>query len=117
MAAEGRETVLSSHWADGGKGAALLAERVSDLLADESRAGQFAPLYADGASCREKIEVVAREIYRARNVVFTDEALKQMPQNDYPVCIAKTQYSFSDDATKLGFEKGSRGFVGPARLF
>jgi hypothetical protein len=48
---------------------------------------------------------------------MADEALKQMPQNDYPVCIAKTQYSFSDDATKLGFEKGSRGFVGPARLF
>merc|ERR1712232_196101 len=89
---EGRNIVLSDHWALGGKGAAEMAEMVSDTV--ENQPANFKLLYSDEASCREKIETVAREIYRAKNVIFTEDALKQLPKNDYPVCIAKTQYSF-----------------------
>lgn len=101
---EGIKVVMSDHWAHGGKGAAEMAEMVADTL--EKEKADFKPLYTESMSCREKIETVAKEIYRAKNVIFTDNALKQLPNNNFPICIAKTQYSFSDDATRLNAPEG-----------
>ena len=72
----------------------------------------FKLLYEDSLSIREKIETVVREIYHAENAIFSDEAIEKIKKYEelgygsYPVCIAKTQYSLSDDPKKLGSPKG-----------
>ncbi len=103
-------TVLSTVWAEGGKGGEALAKEVISLC--EQQKGNFSFAYEDDLSIAEKIEAVAKKIYGGDGVVFTDGAKKQSDNleklgfSNCPVCIAKTQYSFSDDASKLGAPEG-----------
>lgn len=103
-------TVLSTVWAEGGKGGEALAKEVISLC--EQQKGNFSFAYEDDLSIAEKIEAVAKKIYGGDGVVFTDGAKKQIDSleklgfSNCPVCIAKTQYSFSDDASKLGAPEG-----------
>jgi formate--tetrahydrofolate ligase len=110
MAALGTEAILCTHWADGAKGATALAEAVLRRLdAGEAR---FAPLYPDAMPLSEKIRTVAREIYRAGDIALPEAAAAKLARfeaqgfGDVPVCIAKTQYSFSADPTLLGAPEG-----------
>lgn len=97
---------LSKVWEFGGAGGLELAEKVLNTL--ETKKSEFAPLYADDLSLTEKIETVAKEIYGAAEVTYSPAALKElnriteMGMGDFPVCMAKTQYSLSDDPKKLG---------------
>lgn len=97
---------LSQVWEKGGQGGIELANKVLDTL--ENKKSDFKPLYADELSLTEKIETIAREIYGASGVTYAPAALKElkhiteMGMGNFPVCMAKTQYSLSDDATKLG---------------
>ncbi len=101
----GVNTVLSTVWADGGKGGEELAREVV-RLADEKNDFSFS--YDLSLPLEQKIEAVVKRIYGGRGVIFTDEAREQLAAlkaigcDKMPICIAKTQYSFSDDATKLG---------------
>ena len=103
-------TVLSTVWAEGGKGGEALAKEVISLC--EQQKGNFSFAYEDDLSIAEKIEAVAKKIYGGDGVVFTDGAKKQINNleklgfSNCLVCIAKTQYSFSDDASKLGAPEG-----------
>ncbi len=102
------EFTVSEVFAKGGNGGLALAEKVCELCAKESH---FSPIYSDDLSIKEKILKIAKEIYRADDVVYTAEAEKalseiiKMKKENLPVCIAKTQYSLSDDASKLGAPK------------
>lgn len=102
----GCEFALAEVWAKGGEGGVALAEKVLETL--EKKESHFHPLYADELSLKEKIETVAKEIYGARGVIYEASAEKQLAKieamgfKDLPVCMAKTQYSLSDDQTKLG---------------
>ncbi len=102
----GVNTVLSTVWADGGRGGEALAREVVRLCEEEQ--GHFAFTYADELPLKEKIEAVVKRIYHGKGVNFLPAAEKQLATltalgfGGYPVCIAKTQYSFSDDPTKLG---------------
>ena len=102
----GVNAVLSTAWAEGGKGAAALAEEVVRLCNEGEN--DFTYSYEDNATIKQKIEAVAKKIYGADGVAFQPEAKKQMKKltelgfGKLPVCIAKTQYSFSDDPNKLG---------------
>ena len=102
----GCEFALSQVWAKGGEGGIELAEKVIKTL--ESKASHFKPIYEDTASLEEKIDTVAREIYGADGVIYDVAAKKelkhieQMGFSHFPVCMAKTQYSLSDDALLLG---------------
>jgi formate--tetrahydrofolate ligase len=101
----GVNVALSEVWAKGGEGGKALAEEVVRLC-DQPSELHFA--YEDDMSLTEKIEAVATRIYHADGVVFTATAKKELAQleslgfGDMPVCMAKTQYSFSDDPSKLG---------------
>ncbi len=108
----GVRVALGEFWAKGGEGGVAVAE---ELLAQLDEGGaDFAPLYDAAAPITEKIETIAREIYGADGVDFQPRALTRIGICDAigmgqtPVCIAKTQYSFSDDAMKLGRPKGFR---------
>ena len=106
----GCEFALSKVWEKGGEGGIELAEKVLKTL-DEKKSN-FKPIYDDDASLKEKIETVATKIYGAKDVFFTAEALKMLDKltalgfSKLPVCIAKTQYSLSDDPTLLGRPEG-----------
>lgn len=99
-------TVLSTVWAEGGKGGEALAKELVRLCEEEK--GDFTFAYESEASIKEKIEAVATKVYGGDGVIFTPAASKQIESleelgfSSCPVCIAKTQYSFSDDPTKLG---------------
>lgn len=101
----GVNVALSEVWAKGGEGGVALAEEVIRLC-EEPNDFQFC--YGDDMSIAEKIEVLAKRIYRADGVDFDAAAVKEMAQleslgfRNLPICIAKTQYSFSDDPSKLG---------------
>jgi formate--tetrahydrofolate ligase len=107
---------LCRHWAEGGAGAVGLAEAVVALA--ESGEARFAPLYPDELPLADKIRRVATEIYRARAVEFTPEAAAKLADYEAagfshaPVCMAKTQYSFSADPNLLG---APEDFVLPVR--
>ena len=107
----GAEVALSEVWAKGGKGGLKLAEKVEAAM---QKPNHFQPIYDVNASIPEKIGTIAREIYGADGVDFTDAAkknLKEIEELGYdkmPVCMAKTQYSLSDDAAKLGRPQGFR---------
>jgi len=109
-AERGVEAALATHWADGGAGTAALARSVA-ALADSGEAA-FAPLYGDDLSLVEKIETVARKIYRADEVDIDKAARVQLERwqeaghGRLPVCMAKTQYSFSSDPDQLGAPEG-----------
>ncbi len=102
----GCEFALSEVWEKGGEGGIALAEKVLETL--EKKESRFHPLYEDTLSLKEKIETIAREIYGARGVVYEPTAEKQLARieamgfQEFPVCMAKNQYSLSDDASKLG---------------
>ena len=97
---------LAEVFAKGGEGGMDLAEKVCAVI-DEGKAN-FAPLYDEKLSIKEKLNTIAKEIYRADGVIFTaaaEKAIKDIEalgQDKLPVCVAKTQYSLSDDPTKLG---------------
>ena len=102
----GCEFALSEVWEKGGEGGIALAEKVLETL--ENKESHFHPLYEDGLSLQEKIETISKEIYGARGVIFEPKAAKQLAKieamgfGNMPVCMAKNQYSLSDDAKKLG---------------
>ena len=105
----GAEVAISEVWAKGGKGGLELAEKVSAAM---DRPSCFGCLYDVNDSIPDKIGTIARKIYGADGVVFTNDAKKQLKEieelglDKMPVCMAKTQYSLSDDATKLGCPTG-----------
>lgn len=100
------EFALSNVWADGGKGGVDLALKVLDTL--ENKESNFKLLYDNSLSLKEKIGTVAKEIYGAKGVNYISSAEKQIEKleklgfGNLPVCMAKNQYSFSDDPEKLG---------------
>lgn len=100
------EFALSEVWEKGGEGGIALAQKVLETL--ETKESHFKPLYDDSASLKEKIETISREIYGAGNVNFAPAALKQLAKleelgfGNLPVCMAKNQYSLSDDPKLLG---------------
>ena len=102
----GCEFALSKVWEKGGEGGIALAEKVLETL--ENKESNFKVLYPDDISLEEKIETIAKEIYGADGVTYSAAAKKELQRitalgmGDFPVCIAKTQYSLSDDQTKLG---------------
>ena len=104
------EFALSKVWENGGEGGIDLAKKVLETL--ENKESNFKLLYDDSLSLKEKIETVAREIYGADGVTYTAAAEKELQRitdigmGDLPVCMAKTQYSLSDDAKKLGRQSG-----------
>ncbi len=108
----GVNVALSEVWAKGGEGGPALADEVVALCENGDEAGRSADTftfsYEDDLSIAEKIEAIAKRVYHADGVVFEPAAQKEIAQlealgfGNMPVCMAKTQYSFSDDATKLG---------------
>lgn len=106
----GANVALSEVWAKGGLGGEALAKEVLRLIEEDN--GNFKFVYPDEMGLKEKIEAIAKTIYRADGVDFTPDAAKQITQlteigfGKLPICMAKTQYSFSDDATKLGAPTG-----------
>ena len=105
----GCEFAISEVWEKGGEGGIALAEKVLKTL--EEKESHFAPLYPSELPLTEKIETVAKEIYGAKGVNYTAAAKKQLAKltelgfGDLPVCMAKTQYSLSDDPALLGRPK------------
>lgn len=103
---------LSEVWEKGGEGGIALAEAVLNTL--DTKKSEFAPIYSDDLSLKEKIETVAKEIYGAEGVNYSDSANKQLAKleelgfGNLPVCIAKTQYSLSDNPALLGRPEGFR---------
>ncbi len=110
-AERGVNAVLSEVWAKGGEGGIALAREVMRLVEEPS---QLTYAYPDGCDVAEAIESVATKVYHADGVDFSPQALKQLDTlrangfGNLPVCIAKTQYSFSDDPAKLGAPRGFR---------
>ena len=106
----GCEFALSKVWEKGGEGGIALAEKVLETL--ENKESNFKPIYEDSLSLTEKIETVAKEIYGADGVSYSPAAQKELKRitelgmGNFPVCMAKTQYSLSDDQTKLGRPSG-----------
>ena len=106
----GCEFALSEVWEKGGEGGVALAEKVLETL--ETKESHFQLLYGDDLSLEEKIETVAKEIYGADGVTYAPAAAKELKKiaelgmSHFPVCMAKTQYSLSDDQTKLGRPTG-----------
>ncbi len=101
---------LAEVWAKGGEGGIALAEKVIETI--ETKPSNYAPLYPDDMPIKEKIETVAKKIYGADGVTYSLEAekaianIEKLGYGDYPVCMAKTQYSLSDDKDKLGRPTG-----------
>ena len=106
----GVNTILSNVWAEGGRGGEDLAREVVRLCEEEK--GDFTFSYSEDLSIAEKIETIVKKIYRGEGVNILPAAKKQIAELEalgfgkYPVCIAKTQYSFSDDPTLLGAPEG-----------
>lgn len=104
------EFALSQVWEKGGEGGIALAKKVLETL--ETKESHFKPIYEDSLSLQEKIETVAKEIYGADGVTYAPAALKELKRieelgmGSFPVCMAKTQYSLSDDQNKLGRPTG-----------
>ena len=107
---QGSEAVVSTHWANGSKGSADLASKVVALI--DGSPSQYAPLYPSEMPLFEKIETIAKRIYRADEVVADLKIRDQLKQwesqgyGDLPVCMAKTQYSFTTDPNRRGAPNG-----------
>lgn len=105
----GVEAALTDVWGQGGKGGLSLAEMVQKML---TRPNNFAPLYNVEQPVREKVRTIVRKVYGGEDVVFTDKALKQLDEivrygwDILPVCMAKTQYSFTDVPKIIGRPEG-----------
>jgi formate--tetrahydrofolate ligase len=110
MAALGTEAISCTHWADGGAGAEALARAVAARI--ESGVAAYHPIYKLDMTLADKIRAVAREIYRASDIALPDSVAQRLASfeaagfRDVPVCIAKTQYSFTADQTVLGAPDG-----------
>ena len=108
----GAKCELCEVFAKGGEGGIKLAKAVCDSI--DTQPSEFAPIYDENLSIKEKIEIIAKEIYRADGVNFTAQAEKAIADltaigaDKTPVCVAKTQYSLSDDSTKLGLPENYR---------
>lgn len=119
-AKRGAAVALSEVWAKGSQGGVELANAVLDAI--DQKENRFSPLYEDDLPLKEKIETVARQVYGADGVDFTPAAAKELGRLEalgfgrFPVCMAKTQYSFSDDPAKLGWPKGFRITVRGAKV-
>jgi formate--tetrahydrofolate ligase len=105
----GAKAIIASHWANGGAGTEELAHHVVELA--DSGTAQFAPIYDDSLPLWDKIKTVATKLYGAEDIIADDKVRKQIAelQNDYghfPVCMAKTQYSFSTDPNLKGAPSG-----------
>ncbi|WP_333594264.1 formate--tetrahydrofolate ligase, partial [Anaerospora hongkongensis] len=102
----GVPVAISNVWAEGGQGGLELAQAVLELA--DSGSARFAPIYSLDIPLADKVRTIAGEVYGAKGVVFTKEAektmaeLERMGYGHLPICMAKTQYSFSDDANLLG---------------
>jgi formate--tetrahydrofolate ligase len=110
VASQGSEAVLCRHWAKGSAGITDLAKRIVEIA--QSGSAQFAPLYPCAMPLFEKIESIAKRIYRADEVIADQKIRDQLRQwedqgyGDLPVCMAKTQYSFTTDPNKRGAPTG-----------
>lgn len=117
---QGSEAILCQHWAKGSEGTKDLANRVVEIV--EEGGAQFAPLYPDEMSLFEKIETVAKRVYRADEVVADKKIRDQLASwedqgyGHLPVCMAKTQYSFTTDPTRRGAPTGHSLPVREVRL-
>lgn len=111
---------LTEVFARGGEGGKELAENVVKTI--ETKEAHFKPIYDEKLSIKEKLNVLAKEIYRAGDVVFTSNAekaiseIEKLGKDKLPICVAKTQYSLSDDPQKLGSPKGFTLTVRDVRL-
>ena len=120
VAEQGAEAVLCKHWAQGGAGTEELAQKVVALA--ESGQAQFAPLYPDEMPLLEKIETIAKRIYHADAILADDKIRAQLAEweaagyGHLPVCMAKTQYSFTTDPTRRGAPVGHTVPVREVRL-
>ena len=120
VAEQGSEAIISRHWELGGKGAKDLARRVAEIA--DSEISNFAPIYPDEMSLFEKIETIAKRIYRADEVLADQRIRDQLRQwedagyGNLPVCMAKTQYSFSTDPNLRGAPTGHAVPVREVRL-
>ena len=116
----GAEAILCKHWEKGSEGTVDLAKRVSEIAASDS--GNFAPLYNDEMSLFDKIETIAKRIYRADEVLADAKIRNQLKEwetagyGDLPVCMAKTQYSFTTDPNLRGAPTGHSLPVREVRL-
>ncbi len=117
---QGAKAILCQHWAHGSEGTKALAEYVVDMI--ENFEAQFAPLYPDDVSLTTKIETIAKEIYRADEVVIDKKIATQLKNwekagyGDLPICMAKTQYSFTTDPNQRGAPTGHSIPVREVRL-
>ena len=120
VAEQGSEAIISRHWELGGKGAEDLARRVAEIA--DSEISNFAPIYPDEMPLFEKIETIAKRIYRADEVLADQRIRDQLRQweeagyGNLPVCMAKTQYSFSTDPNLRGAPTGHAVPVREVRL-
>ncbi|PCI05785.1 MAG: formate--tetrahydrofolate ligase [Hyphomicrobiales bacterium] len=118
--AQGSEAILCKHWAKGSEGIEDLAKRMVEIA--EAGTAQFTPLYPDDMSLFEKIETVAKEIYRADEVLADKKIRDQLRQwedagyGNFPVCLAKTQYSFTTDPAVRGAPVGHSVPIREVRL-
>lgn len=116
----GAEVVLSDVWANGGEGGTEMAKKIVEVI--ESKPSNFKPIYDVNSSIAEKIGTIAKEVYGADGVDFGKTALKQIKKYEdlgmdkMPICMAKTQYSLSDDPSLLGKPSGFRVTVKEIRL-
>ena len=120
VSAQGSEAIISRHWELGSKGSAELATRVAEIA--DSDSSNFAPIYPDDIPLFEKIETIAKRIYRADEVLADKKIRDQLAKweeqgyGHLPVCMAKTQYSFSTDPTQRGAPTGHSVPVRDVRL-
>eukprot|EP00227_Mantoniella_beaufortii_P019538 CAMPEP_0197585826 /NCGR_PEP_ID=MMETSP1326-20131121/8002_1 /TAXON_ID=1155430 /ORGANISM="Genus nov. species nov., Strain RCC2288" /LENGTH=648 /DNA_ID=CAMNT_0043150383 /DNA_START=107 /DNA_END=2053 /DNA_ORIENTATION=+ len=121
MAAGADDCVLCTHHSDGGAGAAELGKAVAAACERNPDAASFKLLYPSELGIREKIETIAKEIYKAKDVTFSEQALEKMALftaqgfAHLPICMAKTQYSFSHDANLKGAPEGFTLPIGDLR--
>ena len=117
---QGSEAILSQHWEHGSKGSEALAQRVAEIA--DSGASQFSPLYNDDLPLAEKIQTICKRIYRADDALMDQKIRDQLKlwedqgYGNLPVCMAKTQYSFSTDPTLRGAPTGHSVPVREVRL-
>ena len=120
VASQGSEAILSKHWEFGSEGSADLAKRVSEIA--DAEMANFAPIYPDEMPLFEKIDTIAKRIYRADEVLADKkirDQLRQWEEQGYgnlPICMAKTQYSFSTDPNLRGAPTGHSVPVREVRL-
>jgi formate--tetrahydrofolate ligase len=120
VAGQGSEAIVSQHWEFGGQGAEALATRVAEIA--DAQMANFAPIYADEMPLAEKIQTICKRIYRADEALMDQKIRNQLKDweaqgyGHLPVCMAKTQYSFSTDPNLRGAPVGHSVPVREVRL-